>query len=65
MKLMQTVGEHLIPVIRGETTMLEYMSEDNMLNEFYVSALGFQEYTDSLADRVSQFGHRFPKHECP
>ena len=60
MKLMRAVGEHLIPVIRGETTMLEYMIEDNMLNEFYVSALGFQEYTDSLADRVSQFGHRFP-----
>ena len=60
MKLMRAVGEHLVPVIRGETTMLEYMREDDMLNEFYVSALGFQEYTDSLADQVSQFGHVLP-----
>jgi hybrid polyketide synthase/nonribosomal peptide synthetase ACE1 len=60
MKLMRAVGEHLLPVIRGETTMLEYMTEDNMLNEFYVSAVGFPEYTNSLAEQVSKFGHRFP-----
>lgn len=60
MKLMRAVGEHLPPVIRGETTMLQYMTEDNMLNEFYITAVGFQEYTDSLAEQVDKLGHRFP-----
>ncbi|KAK5996028.1 Polyketide synthase-nonribosomal peptide synthetase phmA [Cladobotryum mycophilum] len=60
MKLMHAVGEHLIPVIRGETTMLEYMREDNLLNDFYVHAVGFDEYTESLAEQVVQFSHRHP-----
>jgi hybrid polyketide synthase/nonribosomal peptide synthetase ACE1 len=60
MKLMRAVGEHLAPVVRGETTMLQYMTEDNMLNEFYVSAVGFQEYTDTLGEQVGKLGHRFP-----
>ncbi|KAI9693988.1 MAG: putative Hybrid PKS-NRPS biosynthetic cluster [Bathelium mastoideum] len=60
MRLMRTVGEHLIPVIRGETTMLEYMREDDLLNAFYADALGFREYTDTLAQQVSQLGHRYP-----
>nr|A0A7L8UVC9.1 RecName: Full=Polyketide synthase-nonribosomal peptide synthetase ffsA; Short=PKS-NRPS ffsA; AltName: Full=Cytochalasans biosynthesis cluster protein ffsA [Aspergillus flavipes]QOG08944.1 FfsA [Aspergillus flavipes] len=60
MKLMHAVGEHLLPVIRGETTMLEYMREDNLLNDFYVHAIGFDEYTENLAQQVSQFSHRYP-----
>jgi len=60
MKLMHAVGEHLLPVIRKETTMLEYMREDNMLNDFYVKALGFDEYTETMADQVCQFAHRYP-----
>lgn len=60
MKLMHAVGEHLVPVIRKETTMLEYMREDNMLNDFYVKALGFDEYTETMADQVCQLAHRYP-----
>ncbi|XTI91351.1 polyketide synthetase, partial [Cenococcum geophilum] len=60
MKLMHAVGEHLVPVVRGETTMLEYMREGNILNDFYVHAVGFNEYTESLAQQVTQFGHRYP-----
>jgi len=60
MKLMHAVGEHLVPVIRKETTMLEYMREDNMLNDFYVKALGFDEYTETMADQVAQLVHRYP-----
>lgn len=60
MKLMHAVGEHLVPVIRKETTMLEYMRQDNMLNDFYVKALGFDEYTETMADQACQFAHRYP-----
>ncbi|KAH3986904.1 bifunctional polyketide synthase/nonribosomal peptide synthetase phmA [Parastagonospora nodorum] len=60
MKLMYAVGEHLLPVIRHETTMLEYMREDDMLNDFYVKALGFDEYTETMADQVCQLAHRYP-----
>jgi hybrid polyketide synthase/nonribosomal peptide synthetase ACE1 len=60
MKLMHAVGEHLVPVIRKETTMLEYMREDDMLNDFYVKALGFDEYTETMADQVCRLAHRYP-----
>lgn len=60
MRLMHVVGEHLVPVVRGETTMLEYMLEDNLLNDFYVQAAGFDEYTESLTQQVNQLSHRYP-----
>ncbi|KAI1174428.1 PKS-NRPS hybrid [Nemania sp. FL0916] len=60
MSLMHAVGEHLVPVIRKETSMLEYMREDNMLNDFYVKALGFGEYTETMAGQVCQLAHRYP-----
>ncbi|KAI9708162.1 MAG: putative Hybrid PKS-NRPS biosynthetic cluster [Bogoriella megaspora] len=60
MQLMRVVGEHLIPVIRGETTMLEFMREGDLLNKFYAEALGFREYTDTLAQQVCELSHRYP-----
>jgi len=60
MKLMQAVGEHLVPVVRGETTMLEYMRKDDMLNNLYVQGVGFEEYTESMAEQVQQLSHRYP-----
>lgn len=60
MRLMHAVGEHLVPVVRGTTTMLEFMREDDMLNDLYVHGIGFEEYTESMAEHVRQFSHRYP-----
>lgn len=60
MRLMHAVGEHLVPVVRGTTTMLEYMREDDMLNDLYVHGIGFEEYTENMAEQVRHFSHRYP-----
>lgn len=60
LRLMRSVGENLPAVIRGETTMLEHMIRDNMLNDFYVEAHGMSRYTKYLACMASQVSHRFP-----
>ena len=59
MRIMHAVGENLPAVIRGETTILEHMLDDNMLNDYYVNALGFHEYTKYLARMVGQITHRY------
>ncbi|KAF7125782.1 hypothetical protein CNMCM5793_002075 [Aspergillus hiratsukae] len=54
------VGENIIPAIRGETTILEHMLHQNMLNDFYVQGLGMTEYLKGLTSTVRQIGHRHP-----
>ncbi|KAF8856698.1 putative hybrid NRPS/PKS enzyme [Acephala macrosclerotiorum] len=60
LRIMHTVGEHLPAVVRGETTILEHMLQDNMLNDYYINALGFHEYTEYLARMVGQIAHSKP-----
>ncbi|KAL0941609.1 hybrid NRPS/NKS cluster containing protein [Colletotrichum truncatum] len=60
LRLMRAVGENIIAVVRGETTMLEPMVQDNKLNDFYVHAEGMPQYTAYLAAFASQIGHRYP-----
>ena len=57
---MRAVGENLLAVVRGQTTMLEHMMLDNMLNDFYVHSLGLVKYTTFLARAASQVVHRYP-----
>lgn len=47
-------------LVRGETTILEHMLQDNMLNDYYINALGFHQYTKYLARIVGQLAHRYP-----
>ncbi|KAK8103678.1 uncharacterized protein PG998_010711 [Apiospora kogelbergensis] len=60
LRLMRAVGENISAVIRGETTMLEHMVQDNKLNDFYVHAEGMPRYTAYLAAFASQIGHSHP-----
>ncbi|PWY76064.1 putative hybrid NRPS/PKS enzyme [Aspergillus sclerotioniger CBS 115572] len=60
LRIMRAVGENIISAIRGESTMLEAMMKDNMLNEFYVTGLGMEEYLKRLTTAVKQIGHRHP-----
>ncbi|KAL2864983.1 putative polyketide synthase [Aspergillus lucknowensis] len=61
LKLIEAVGEHLHAVIRGETTILEHMLKDNMLNDLYKIGIGFERYNRYLAETVQQISHRFPR----
>ncbi|KAI1463640.1 putative hybrid NRPS/PKS enzyme [Daldinia caldariorum] len=60
LRLMSAVGENLPAVIRGETSMLEHMIQDNMLNDFYVVAHGMPRYTAYLASMARLVTHRNP-----
>ncbi|KAJ5587845.1 lovastatin nonaketide synthase [Penicillium hispanicum] len=56
LRMMHSVGENVLPVVRGETTM-----QDNMLEDYYRSALGYPVMNKWLARMVSQLVHRFPR----
>ncbi|KAF3345526.1 Pseudouridine-metabolizing protein [Verticillium dahliae VDG2] len=60
MKLVGAVGRNLAAAVRGETSILEHMMEDNVLHDFYAQCLGFDENSHFLAEAVSQITHRFP-----
>ena len=59
-KLISAVGENLSAVVRGQTTMLEHMLKDNMLDEVYKKGVGFGKYNSFLAKTVQQIAHRYP-----
>ncbi|CAG8973054.1 hypothetical protein HYALB_00010828 [Hymenoscyphus albidus] len=60
LRIMRAVGENIIAVVRGETTILECMIQDNMLNDFYVRGLGMPEYLYKLTSTAKQIGYRHP-----
>jgi len=61
MHLNCTVGDNLAAVIRGETTILEHMTKDDLLYRFYETGLGLQEFASFLAKTVKQLTHRYPR----
>ncbi|KAE8133672.1 lovastatin nonaketide synthase [Aspergillus pseudotamarii] len=61
LRIMHSVGENLISVVRGETTILQHLAKDNMLEEYYRYSLGFPVLNGWLARMVKQLVHRFPR----
>lgn len=59
-KLIQVVGENLPAAVRGETTILEHMLPNNMLDDLYKKGLGFDRYNNFLARTMKQVTHRYP-----
>lgn len=58
-RLIRVVGSKLIPFLRKETTILEHMVEDNLLNDYYQNSelLQYNEYAGLLA---AQIAFRYP-----
>lgn len=54
------MGENIPAAVRGETTILEHMLVDNMLDDFYKKGLGFARYNSFLASMMEQMVHRYP-----
>ena len=48
-------------VIRGETTILEHLLPSGLLDDYYVNALGFPQFSKWLARSASQLTHRYPQ----
>lgn len=59
--LIQAVGENLSAVVRKQTTMLEHMIKDDVLNRFYKFGLGFQRANGYLGRISRQIAHRYPR----
>lgn len=59
-KLLAAVGENLPAAVRGETTILEHMLPNNMLDDWYKKGLGFARYNSFLASMMKQVTHRYP-----
>ena len=59
-KILSAVGENIPAVVRGQTTILEHMRQDNMLDDFYKKGLGFERYNAFLASMMQQITHRYP-----
>lgn len=47
-------------MVRGETTILEHLTQDNKLNRYYQHALGFHQLNDLIAATAKQISHRYP-----
>lgn len=60
-RLVRTVGETLPSAVRRQSTMIEHMMKDGLLDEFYKYGLGFQVYNETLGRMVSQFTHVYPR----
>ncbi|KAG8408195.1 fus1 actin binding activity protein [Metarhizium acridum] len=59
--LIQAVGENLPAVVRKQTTMLEHMAKDDVLNWFYKQGLGFQRASGYMSRITRQITHRCPR----
>jgi len=59
--MLHIIGQQLPRVIRGETTILEQIRTDGLLDEYYVSALGYPHFSKWLARTTSQIAHRYPQ----
>ena len=55
------MGDNIPAVLRGETTILEHMTKDGLLNRFYEVGLGLREFSTFLARTVKQLVHRHPR----
>ncbi|KAI3109622.1 hypothetical protein CBS147333_5269 [Penicillium roqueforti] len=58
--VMQIIGEHMAKVIEGQSTILEYLTKDNLLSRYYEEAMGIGYFSDYLAGVVAQIVHRYP-----
>ncbi|KAF4967219.1 hypothetical protein FSARC_5198 [Fusarium sarcochroum] len=61
LQLIQAVGENLPAVVRKQTTMLEHMVKDDMLNRIYKYGLGFERANVYLGRISKQLAHRYPR----
>ena len=59
-KILSVVGEKIPAAVRGESTILEHLLKDDLLDNFYKVGSGFQRYNKFLAGMMKQIIHRYP-----
>ncbi|KUJ20445.1 polyketide synthetase [Mollisia scopiformis] len=61
MQLACAVGDNLPAVLRGQTTILEHLTKDGLLDRFYEIGMGLKEFSTFLGKTVKQLVHRHPR----
>ncbi|PYI00038.1 beta-ketoacyl synthase domain-containing protein [Aspergillus ellipticus CBS 707.79] len=59
-RIMHIIGQQMPEVIRGQTTILEHLVPTGLLDDYYVDALGFPQFSLWLARTVGQVTQRYP-----
>lgn len=59
MRIGCAVGDNLAAVVRGETTILEHMTKDDLLYRYYETGLGLEQLASMFANTVKQIVHRY------
>ena len=59
-QLITAVGKNLLSVVKGETSMLQCMMEDDVLNRYYTLGPRTKESNVSLSRSVERIAHRYP-----
>jgi hybrid polyketide synthase/nonribosomal peptide synthetase ACE1 len=57
---MQSVGESLPAIVRGETNILDILMREDMLSQFYAGTIGIKSYLNEIGRITGQIGNRFP-----
>ena len=60
LEIMNAIGQNLVPVLRGETQLLEVMLQNDMLNRFYMEGRGFRYLNKCIARVVKQITFKHP-----
>lgn len=59
-QIISSVGQNLPASVQGETTILEHMVKDDMLDKHYKYCLGAEAANENLAAMMKQITHRYP-----
>lgn len=59
-EIMSSVGQSLPAIVRGETSILDILMQENMLSRFYAGTLGIKTYLNEMGRIAGQIGNRFP-----
>ncbi|KAI0413959.1 lovastatin nonaketide synthase [Xylaria grammica] len=60
-RLLHSVGENLPRVIREGSSILEHMTKDGILDNFYEEGFGLDRANEYIAEMVAQVAHRYPR----
>ena len=60
LEIMNAIGQNLVPVLRGETQLLEVMLQNDMLNRFYMEGRGFRYLNKCIARIAKQITSKHP-----
>ncbi|KAJ5427409.1 lovastatin nonaketide synthase [Penicillium cf. griseofulvum] len=60
LKLIKSIGQAYPSIIRGESSPMEHLTKDNMLDELYTEGLGFAVANAWTARLIKQISHRYP-----